>query len=156
MLVTSNIMPSAAEREPTAAPALQAVPHSRCFVCGRDNASGLRIQFTTGSAGTAAADWTPSAAWEGFQGIVHGGIVATVLDEAMSKAVAATRCPALTAELRVRYRHYVSTGEALHVRGWIVKRAKRLITTEAILAAADGTERAHAWASFLTLPDRPD
>ncbi len=148
-------MPSTAEQETTVA-ALQAVPHSRCFVCGRDNASGLQIQFTTGPAGTAEADWAPVASWEGFQGILHGGIVATVLDEAMSKAVAATKCQALTAELRVRYRHYVSTGEALHVRGWIVTRAKRLITTEAILAAADGSERAHAWGRFLTLPDLQD
>jgi acyl-coenzyme A thioesterase PaaI-like protein len=148
-------MPSTAEQETTVA-ALQAVPHSRCFVCGRDNASGLQIQFITDPAGTAAADWTPVASWEGFQGIVHGGIVATVLDEAMSKAVAATKCKALTGELRVRYRHHVATGETLHVRGWVVKRAKRLITTEATLTAADGSERAHAWARFLTLPDQPD
>ena len=154
MLVTPTSMPSTVEQETTVA--LQAVPHSRCFVCGRDNASGLQIRFITDPAGTAAADWTPGASWEGFQGILHGGIVATVLDEAMSKAVAATRCQALTAELRVRYRHFVSTGEALHVRGWIVTRAKRLITTEATLAAADGSERAHAWARFLTLPDRQD
>ncbi len=147
-------MPSTAEQETTVA--LQAVPHSRCFVCGRDNASGLQIQFATDPGGTAAADWTPAASWEGFQGILHGGIVATVLDEAMSKAVAATKYQALTAELRVRYRHYVSTGEALHVRGWIVTRAKRLITAEATLAGADGTERAHAWARFLALPDRQD
>jgi hypothetical protein len=45
-----------------------------------------------------------------------------VLDEAMSKAFAATKCQALTAELRVRYRRYVSTGEGLRVRGWIVTR----------------------------------
>ncbi len=149
-------MPSIAEPEPTSAPALQAARNSRCFVCGRDNASGLQIQLTTGPAGAAEADWTPAAAWEGFQGIIHGGIVATVLDEAMSKAVAATKCEALTVDLRVRYRHHVTTGETLHVRGWIVKRAKRLITTEATLTAADGSERAHAWARFLTLPGRPD
>ena len=156
MLVASTPMPSTTEQEPPTAPALQAAPHSRCFVCGRDNAHGLHTQFSSDPAGAAEADWTPVASWEGFHGIIHGGIVATVLDEAMSKAVAAAKCQALTGELRVRYRHYVSTGEALHVRGWIVKRAKRLIATEATLTAADGSERAHAWARFLTLPGGQD
>jgi acyl-coenzyme A thioesterase PaaI-like protein len=153
---TSTSMLSTVEREPDDAQALHAVPHSRCVVCGRDNTHGLQIQYSSDAAGATAAAWTPTAAWEGFRGIIHGGIVATVLDEAMSKAVAATNCEALTGELRVRYRRTVVTGEILHVRGWIVKRAKRLVTTEASLTATDGSERAHAWASFLTLPRRPD
>jgi uncharacterized protein (TIGR00369 family) len=147
------MLPSS-EREPNAASALHVVPHSRCVVCGRDNAHGLRIQFGSDTAGAAAADWTPTARWEGFRGIIHGGIVATVLDEAMSKAVAAARSEALTAELRVRYRRYIATGETLHIRGWVVKRTKRLITAESSLTATDGSERAHAWGSFLTLPQR--
>jgi len=133
----------------------RAVRQNRCVVCGPDSPNGLHLQFQI-DAGTIVANWTPTAEWEGFRGIVHGGIVATVLDEAMSKAVAATRCEALTGELRVRFRHRVAAGESLRIRGWIVKRARRLITTEATLTAADGSERAHAWASFLTLPRRRD
>jgi uncharacterized protein (TIGR00369 family) len=144
------------EQEPLIAPAPQAVSNTRCFVCGPDNARGLRILYRSDPSGVAEAEWTPEAVWEGFRGIVHGGVIATVLDEAMSKAVAATGCQALTGELRVRYRRAVSTGETLHIRGWIVKRAKRLITVEAALTAADGSERAHAWASFLALPRRRD
>jgi acyl-coenzyme A thioesterase PaaI-like protein len=97
------------------------------------------------------ATWTPNPAWEGFRGIVHGGVVSTVLDEAMSKAVAATGSEALTAELRVRFRRHVTSGDVFLIRGWIVKRNRRLIGTEATLTAPDGTEHAHAWASFLTL-----
>lgn len=96
------------------------------------------------------AQWKPDAAFEGFRGIVHGGVVSTVLDEAMSKAVSATGAEALTAELRVRFRHRVATGGNFRIRGWIVKRNKRLIETEAELNAADGTEHAHAWARFLS------
>jgi acyl-coenzyme A thioesterase PaaI-like protein len=134
---------------------LRATPHHRCVVCGHDNPGGLRIPYTFDPAGAAVACWTPTPAWEGFRGIIHGGVVATVLDEAMSKAVAASS-EALTAELRVRYRHHVVAGESLRVRGWIVKRTKRLIETEAVLTAADGSERAHAWASFLALPGKRD
>jgi len=145
-------MPETAELEPEIKP-LRAVPHSRCFVCGPDNPRGLQVRYTLGPDGATEAEWTPTASWEGFQGIIHGGIVATVLDEAMSKAVAATGCEALTGELRVRYRRHVSTGEPLRIRGWIVKRAKRLIATEATLMASDGSERAHAWASFLAIKE---
>ena len=98
------------------------------------------------------ATWTPAPVWEGFRGIVHGGVVSTVLDEAMSKAVAATGREALTAELRVRFRRHVTSGEAFLIRGWISNRTKRKIETEATLTAADGTEHAHAWATFLALP----
>jgi acyl-coenzyme A thioesterase PaaI-like protein len=97
------------------------------------------------------AGWTPGPAWEGFRGIVHGGVVSTVLDEAMSKAVAATGIEALTAELRVRYRLPVNSGATFQIRGWIVKRSKRLIQTEASLCSSDGKVHARAWGSFLCL-----
>lgn len=131
---------------------LRARSRSACFVCGQDNPQGLHIRFERNDSGELTANWTPRPECEGFRGIVHGGIVSTVLDEAMSKAVAATDTEALTAEIRVRFRHHVDTGKVFQIRGWIVKRSKRLIETEATLTAPDGTEHAHAWASFLTLP----
>jgi uncharacterized protein (TIGR00369 family) len=89
--------------------------------------------------------------WEGFQGIVHGGIVSTVLDEAMSKAVAATGTEALTAELRVRFRHPAPSGVSLQVRGRVVRRLGRLFETEADLAGPGGIQYAHASAKFLAV-----
>jgi acyl-coenzyme A thioesterase PaaI-like protein len=77
--------------------------------------------------------------------------VSTVLDEAMSKAVAGSGEEALTADLRVRFRRHVTSGGVFVVRGWVVKRRKRVIRTEASLTAKDGTECAHARATFLTL-----
>lgn len=130
---------------------LHARPQSACFVCGQDNPTGLRIPFQRQENGEITAAWTPGQAWEGFRGIVHGGVVSTVLDEAMSKAVAASGAEALTAELRIRFRQPVESGACFTIRGWVVHRNKRLIETEATLVASDGTEHAHAWASFLTL-----
>jgi acyl-coenzyme A thioesterase PaaI-like protein len=120
--------------------------------CGPDHPHGLRLKFEVNSAGAAAAEWTPTPEWEGFRGIIHGGIVSTVLDEAMAQAITATGCEALTAELKVRFRQCVAAGEPHRLCGWIVSRSKRLIKTEAVLTAANGSERAHAWASFLALP----
>jgi predicted Fe-Mo cluster-binding NifX family protein/acyl-coenzyme A thioesterase PaaI-like protein len=130
---------------------LSAQTQGACIVCGLNHPHGLRIKYELAGDGSVAANWIPTPEWEGFRGIVHGGIIGAVLDEAMAKAVAATRCEALTGELKVRFRHHVATGEELRIRGWVVKRAKRLIETEATLTAADGSERAHAWASFLVL-----
>ena len=137
---------------PQLEPPLHARPQSACFVCGQDNPGGLRVRYQRQDNGEMTAAWSPGPAWEGFRGIVHGGVVSTVLDEAMSKAVAASGSEALTAELRVRFRRAVPSGAVFLIRGWIVKRNKRLIATEATLTAPDGTEHAHAWATFLALP----
>lgn len=128
--------------------AVQARPQSACFVCGPDNPHGLKVQFHCEESGVVTAAWVPRAAWEGFSGIVHGGIVSTVLDEAMSKAVASTGSGALTGELRVRFRRPVTTGDGFLVSGRVVHRRRQLIETEAALTASDGTEYAHAWAKF--------
>jgi uncharacterized protein (TIGR00369 family) len=122
-----------------------------CFACGSDNPHGLQLKFHVDSDGTATASLALSSQWEGPRGIIHGGITSTLLDEAMAKAVAATGRKALTSELRVRFRQYAETGERLQVRGWVVRQERRIIETEAMLVAIDGSERAHAWAKFLVV-----
>jgi acyl-coenzyme A thioesterase PaaI-like protein len=126
-----------------------------CFVCGSDNPRGLHLAFQANEDGEMIAEWIPEPEMEGYQGIVHGGIVSTVLDEAMAKVVDATGADALMVELRVRFRLQVSSGSPVHVRGWIESRNKRKINAEATLTGADGAELAHAWAVFLRLkPER--
>jgi hypothetical protein len=122
-----------------------------CVACGTQNPTGLRIAFFTDSEGV-WANWTPTEGWESFRGVVHGGIISTVLDEAMSRAVVSQGWEALTTELTVRFRGRVSPGDELRLRGWIVDRRKRRIRTEASLATKTGEERAHAWGTFLSLP----
>lgn len=127
-------------------------PQPVCFACGASHPSGLKLQFHVNGDGSVIAEWTPSDIWEGYKGIIHGGIVSTVLDEAMSKAVAAAAQPALTCHLEVRLRRPVKPGESLVVRGWVVKKRKRYIRVEADLRDRLNVERAHAWATFLEVP----
>ena len=131
---------------------LRARRQSCCFVCGQDNPRGLRLLFQDDREGEVSATWTPDSAWEGFRGIVHGGVVSTVLDEAMSKAVAGNGFEALTAELRVRLRRPVASGSTFTIRGWVVRRRKQIIEAEAAITGPDGAEHAHAWARFFALP----
>jgi uncharacterized protein (TIGR00369 family) len=132
---------------------LRARTQNGCVVCGQENPCGLRIHYVREPDGVITAEWRPTENWEGFEGIVHGGIISTVLDEAMSKAVAAMNYEALTAELKVRFRRHVAAGETLRIRGWVVEKANRLVKAEAALTAADGSERAHAWGRFVALPN---
>lgn len=129
----------------------QALLNSACVVCGVENPTGLHLSFRC-SPDEVTAEWTPTDAWESFHGVIHGGIITTVLDEAMSKAIIAQHCEALTAELRVRLRSQVSPGDTLRIRGWVVEKRKRRILAEAVLTTATGEEYAHAWAIFLVLP----
>lgn len=142
---------TAETRAPAPEGKVRALSNPACFVCGNANPRGLRLHFQASGADCVEAPWMPSPEWEGFRGIVHGGVVSTVLDEAMSKAVVASGCEALTAELRVRFRRPVPSWEKLQVRGWVQRKTKRHIGTEASLTGADGVEFAHAWATFLEL-----
>lgn len=123
--------------------------NGHCVVCGAANPHGLHLRFRRSGEGRVDCRWRPSTCWEGFAGIIHGGIVSTVLDEAMSKAIAGMGWAALTCELRVRIRHSVAPGAELAVSGWVVERRRRRILTEASLHDPSGDELAHAWAVFL-------
>ncbi len=140
-----------ASPSPARAAAMSVQFQRTCFGCGVDNPDGLQLQFHVDPDGVVAACWVPNTKWEGLRGIVHGGIVTTLLDEAMAKAVAATGYKMMTADLRVRFRQYAKTGELLRLRGWIVRNRKRLIEAEAAVVAQDGSERAHAWGTFLAV-----
>lgn len=111
------------------------------------------MSFDVTEAGHATAEWSPPATFEGFRGVIHGGIVSTILDEAMSKAVVSMGWRALTCELRVRLRRHVATGETIRVRAHVVERTRRKVTTEAVITGPEGAERAHAWAVFIMLRD---
>ena len=133
-------------------PAPAARPNEYCFVCGARHPYGLHLRFEDEGEGRVAAEWRPDPALQGFEGVIHGGIVSTVLDEAMSKAVVSSGIRALTCDLRVRMRRSVTPGEPLRIRGWVVAQRKRLVETEAVITDDQGRERAHAWASFLSVP----
>jgi acyl-coenzyme A thioesterase PaaI-like protein len=136
--------------EPRLEPRAAAPLNPECIACGRENPHGLHLRFES-KGQIAVSEWMPSEVWQGFRGVIHGGVITTVLDEAMSKAVVARGWEALTAELTVRLRKKVVPGERLMVLGMVVSRRKREIRAEASLVDREGGERAHAWAKFLVL-----
>jgi uncharacterized protein (TIGR00369 family) len=119
-----------------------------CFVCGEENPKGLHLIFQSGG-GRASATWTASAHCQSYMGIVHGGIISSILDEAMSKAIHSKGDEAFTADLRIRFRKKLCVNDVVTVNGWVVRADKRRILAEASLCSEDGEEKAHAWGAFL-------
>lgn len=90
------------------------LPYTRnCFVCGAHNPHGLHLRFRR-VGDEVHADFTPEPQHAGFRGIVHGGVLSTVLDETMFWAAASTkRCFCLAAELNVRFISKVNVGQRM-------------------------------------------
>ena len=108
--------------------------NQRCYVCGRDNPSGLQVAFEIDqSSRTITGRFTPRSEHEGWEGIVHGGIIAALLDEAMVKLAAHLGIRSVSAELTVKFKAPAAPGEELLVRGRIVREASRLIEAEAVV-----------------------
>jgi acyl-coenzyme A thioesterase PaaI-like protein len=127
----------------------QPAPKSICFGCGTAHPHGLHLCFAEEGDDRVKATWRTDASWQGYDQVIHGGIVSTALDEAMSKAIGLLGIHAFTCELRVRFREHVAPDEQLSVSGWVVEKRKRKISTEAAITDSSGRERAHAWATFL-------
>ncbi len=93
--------------------------HSHCVICGHANSLGLRLDFSASDDGYVEARFDCGRPFEGYSGIVHGGVIASLLDGAMTNCMFARGIPALTAELTVRYRHPLVVGTSAVVRAWV-------------------------------------
>ncbi len=94
-----------------------------CFVCGVENKFGLHIHFYETGPDEVTAEYTVPNQHQGYPGIVHGGIVATMLDEVSSRTVFRGDPPRLvvTARLALRYRKPVPVGVPLKLVGRLLE-----------------------------------
>jgi acyl-coenzyme A thioesterase PaaI-like protein len=133
-------------------------PNSRhCFVCGVENPIGLHLKFYETAPGEVTADMNLPNIYQGYPGIVHGGVIAAMLDEAAGRAhmgpVDAPRFM-FTARLDIRYRKNVPVGQPLRLIGRAGPTKSR--TAEAFSAIYDleGTLLADAVVLLVNVPDR--
>ena len=108
-------------------------PDRSCFACGRDNPAGLHMDFATDGEKLYSRLVLPETLC-GWEGIAHGGIVATVLDEIMSwTAVHLLERLILTRRIGVEYLRPVPTGTVIRVEGWV----ERIVSDrEAVMGAS--------------------
>ncbi len=120
-----------------------------CFACGPHNPHGLHLSDFRFEAEQYVCHFTPQRHHQGWVGLVHGGIVATLLDEIMTRMLWEQGINAMTGELNVRYRQPAAIGQSLTVRGWVERKRGKLIATEAQMELADGSVVAEAQAKFV-------
>jgi acyl-coenzyme A thioesterase PaaI-like protein len=124
-----------------------------CYVCGYDNPRGLNIPLYYHD-DTVTAKFTPDEAYCGFDGIVHGGILFALCDEAMMHLIWASDLRAITAEVRMRFHRYATVGEEIEVSASFISKSPRLIKAVSHLRHKGGDKIATAQGKFLPLSDQ--
>jgi uncharacterized protein (TIGR00369 family) len=127
---------------------------NRCFGCGRANPGGLHLDFLLAEDGSVVCLTTVPDSFEGPRGYVHGGIIATLLDEAMSKAVRARGLIAMTRQLEVDYARPVPSGAPIRMEGKVVSSEGRKHWVQARILNAFGSELALGKGLFIEVKPR--
>ena len=121
-------------------------PH-RCFACGELNEHGLRLVLHAGGDGC-WTELTLDPAFQGWDGVAHGGILCTILDEVMAWSVIGRGTWGVTARMSVDFKRPVHVGRRLRAEGAVSESHRRLIRTSGrivdvetgeLLATSDGT-----------------
>lgn len=129
-----------AEREP--------VDDGRCVACGPDADAGLHMHFDLADDGVVSRVTVPRG-FQGWRGVVHGGIVAMLLDEAMAYAAGARGVLGVTGELSMRFRAPVEVGAPLVVRGKVAWERRNVLGVEASVSDDAGTLLASGTGKFV-------
>ncbi len=126
-----------------------------CFGCGSDNPEGLHLTFTVDADDTGAITATCTVQLtrihEGAPGYIHGGILATLLDEAMSKLNRPLDALAMTRHMEVDYLRPAPLNTALTLTARHLRREGRKLFHTAELTASDGTVLTRGKALFLEI-----
>lgn len=122
-----------------------------CFVCGKDNPLGLHLNIYQDDK-KVKAEFIPESRHQGFPGIVHGGILFSILDELMGRtAVVNKGVITLTVEISIKYRKKAPLGKKIIFTAQMVKDRGRMIEAEAQACLEDGTLLTEAWGRFILI-----
>lgn len=128
--------------------------NGNCFVCGEKNPGGLQLHFEIDKEKrTLRTTFVASPVYQGYDGIVHGGIVTTLLDEAMAKLAYELGYKAMTASMEIRFKNPAPILQPLHVLGEIIEVSRRVIKARAQVTKEDGTVLATATSTLLNQKD---
>jgi acyl-coenzyme A thioesterase PaaI-like protein len=131
-------------------------PNSRhCFVCGVENPIGLKLKFDETAPGEVTAECTLGEEYQGYPGVVHGGVVAAILDEVAGRSHMGADPPRFmfTATLNIRYRKNVPTGQPLRLVGKSGISKRRTASATSAIYDGQGNVLAEADALLVNVPD---
>ena len=109
-----------------------------CFGCGKNNPIGLKLKFRRDGKGV-RTEFTPGSQYQGWPGMVHGGILICMLDEAMAYAAHFEDFTIITAKMEIKLKHLVPVEEPLIITSSVTRHTRRLLNTRAEVCLRDGT-----------------
>ena len=112
--------------------------YSLCFGCGQENPIGLKLDFQWDGK-TARAEFTPTQFYQGWSGVVHGGIIMCLLDEAMGYASLFEGTSCVTAKMQVKLGRPALINEPLVITSSVIRKTRKLVETKAAVSLKDGT-----------------
>ena len=124
---------------------------NRCFGCGAANINGLHLEFLQAEDRSVVCLATIPDTFEGPARYIHGGIIATLLDETMSKAVRAKGHTAMTRHMEVDYLRPVPSAKPIRMEGRVTHNEDRKHWAEARILNSDGTELARSKGLFIEI-----
>ncbi len=147
---------SSSEKISPTAPVITPIADNYCFVCGKNNPRGLHIKVKYRPDEAAAeTELALPREYQGWADVIHGGILATLLDELMAHAVWRFAGPGLTISLETRFHHPLKPDEAIRVRGVLTAMNGSRRTAEGeIVRLADGKKIASGKSRFLLLEEK--
>jgi acyl-coenzyme A thioesterase PaaI-like protein len=126
---------------------------NNCFVCGPGNPIGLKLNFML-DGDICRSSFTPGSDHCGYDGVTHGGIVFSALDDVMANWLFLKGFKAFTARCDVRYRDALPVGTLVHLEGHCLKQKGRLTQMKGVMIRDDNEEIvAECEASFMMIPD---
>jgi len=143
-------MPSFVRDKPFAAAC-----HPACVACTSQSGHGLGLRFTSPLEGVVEAPFACDPCYQGYPDRLHGGIVATLLDAAMTQFLFTQEIRAYTARMELRFRHRVRIGLPATVRAWRSEARGPLHRLEAEVVQ-QGVVCARASATFCATPAESD
>lgn len=126
-------------------------PH-RCFACGELNEHGLHLVLHTDVTGC-WTELTVDESFQGWEGVIHGGILCTILDEVMGWAVIGRDTWGVTARIAVDFKRPVRAGQAIRAEGSVIDDGRRLLRTEGrLLDVVTGELLASSTGTYVAAP----
>jgi acyl-coenzyme A thioesterase PaaI-like protein len=124
--------------------------YRRCFGCGTENPIGLRLVFRE-EEHSAVAEFQPRPEYQGWDRMLHGGIVLTMLDETLAYAALFAAGPAVTAEITARLRNPGPMDQSYRLRGTVTKIRLGMVQAHASIHTEAGTLVAEADGKFMLI-----
>lgn len=108
-----------------------------CFVCGSDNPTGLHVRFARDGEQGCRAEYTAHGDHVGWPGLMHGGLLFTLMDEAVAWAVCYAGLRGVTGKAEVQFRRPVTVGSRLTITGRVLDQARRALRVRAEIRRTD-------------------